>query len=839
MKRLKIFGLLAAIVLLAFGLALSCDSSTPADEEPSSPAPVAHYSLDGGRLGLYFSKDPSRLPRATGTSAEDGDHYVLIEELSRRVLSAGLAIVGGVNGSAITLTPNQTDFPEQPPFTAEVSSDGGISVVGAPNGSGGTIDTPITGEREGSGAYQPGGNQGGQGGQGGNGGQPAAAKYTVTFNTDGGSAAPPPTTGIASGDTITLPPDPTKTDWVFGGWFLPDGTTPFTASTPVTANITVKAKWIPDPSLAMWEEIRVKNAELIALQVLGDEGADAALAALELLVDEAFKNSDVTKWISDAGDGIYSQVKGSGKTTLNYIDSELDATNTITFDNLPNQVTTDFDTTDLDGEAAVTATLTYAIGDPGSSNTDPTYDVVLQPIALFKVEFKDGATGKVEVGSKVITETAEYLTTTIGATTVKVDIGSDLMARSTGTPAGLSFDGDNASDAADAKTGISVTVASQIYTITISPLGYTVTFVLSSDGTGDFPVTSVDSKIRFPLSDPTIKVAPGGIVGAANMPPTPRLGGYTFVSWNLKPNGTGATFTDTTEITEDTPVYAKWTPISDTTTWGKFADRNNVIKLMPATTSAARTAAINELRNDVLVELRRMASTGINTTDNEIYKWFDLNADTFPTKAMGYIEDHPGTHNSRIEFGYVQSALKSQTAATIPMKTSGTGIKPADLVIEEYSLSTSLSNSYTDAVLTKISYPIGNGYGEAFIELRFYPVALIRFTSSVADTGLSGKSIKITDETHPAGETLALTVTEQAPKTSWWGTFDIGDSTFLTTTAAETAGNVKVNTINMGSVALAPDTGYVRDPTDANAVKYTFVGGVRSAVYIVDLALVP
>ena len=70
--------------------------------------------------------------------------------------------------------------------------------------------------------------------------------YTVYFNTDGGSAAPSPVTGIVYGNDITLPADPTKSGYNFSGWYTGGGGTGtvFTGSTAVTANITVYANWV-------------------------------------------------------------------------------------------------------------------------------------------------------------------------------------------------------------------------------------------------------------------------------------------------------------------------------------------------------------------------------------------------------------------------------------------------------------------------------------------------------------------------------------------------------------------------------------------------------------------
>ena len=77
--------------------------------------------------------------------------------------------------------------------------------------------------------------------------------YTVTFDSQGGSAVNP-ITGVKYGSTITLPAeptkadlpaDPTKPDLNFCGWFIDDDTfkNQFDAKTPITANLTLYAKW--------------------------------------------------------------------------------------------------------------------------------------------------------------------------------------------------------------------------------------------------------------------------------------------------------------------------------------------------------------------------------------------------------------------------------------------------------------------------------------------------------------------------------------------------------------------------------------------------------------------
>jgi uncharacterized repeat protein (TIGR02543 family) len=74
--------------------------------------------------------------------------------------------------------------------------------------------------------------------------QSAVEKYTVTFDSQGGSSVSA-ITNIISGATITLPTNPTKANYIFAGWnTAADGSgTAFTASTKITANITVYAQW--------------------------------------------------------------------------------------------------------------------------------------------------------------------------------------------------------------------------------------------------------------------------------------------------------------------------------------------------------------------------------------------------------------------------------------------------------------------------------------------------------------------------------------------------------------------------------------------------------------------
>ncbi len=76
--------------------------------------------------------------------------------------------------------------------------------------------------------------------------------YTVTFDSQGGTVIDP-ITNIGKGATITLPEEPEKEGYIFGGWYTkPNGEGErFTNQTKIDGNITVYAKWSEIPKLSL------------------------------------------------------------------------------------------------------------------------------------------------------------------------------------------------------------------------------------------------------------------------------------------------------------------------------------------------------------------------------------------------------------------------------------------------------------------------------------------------------------------------------------------------------------------------------------------------------------
>ena len=71
----------------------------------------------------------------------------------------------------------------------------------------------------------------------------ATPTYRVTFDSKNGSTINVIT--VKPGDILTLPAGPTKKGFAFGGWYTDSQarTTPFSASTTITTNLTLYAKW--------------------------------------------------------------------------------------------------------------------------------------------------------------------------------------------------------------------------------------------------------------------------------------------------------------------------------------------------------------------------------------------------------------------------------------------------------------------------------------------------------------------------------------------------------------------------------------------------------------------
>jgi len=79
----------------------------------------------------------------------------------------------------------------------------------------------------------------------------AVTKYNVTVNSNGGNSPAYPVV-VNAGDTVAKPADPSRAGYTFGGWYKEEACiNAYDFSTPVTANITLYAKWVQGKTAAV------------------------------------------------------------------------------------------------------------------------------------------------------------------------------------------------------------------------------------------------------------------------------------------------------------------------------------------------------------------------------------------------------------------------------------------------------------------------------------------------------------------------------------------------------------------------------------------------------------
>ena len=100
---------------------------------------------------------------------------------------------------------------------------------------------------------------------------PEATKneYTVTFDSDGGSQVQSAT--VTEGNKATVPTSPTKSGYVFSGWYIGDRLWVF-AEDKVEANITLKAKWTAQPTDGKYVTFNPDGGSGVAPQLINESG---------------------------------------------------------------------------------------------------------------------------------------------------------------------------------------------------------------------------------------------------------------------------------------------------------------------------------------------------------------------------------------------------------------------------------------------------------------------------------------------------------------------------------------------------------------------------------------
>ncbi|GHT80025.1 hypothetical protein FACS189467_1010 [Bacteroidia bacterium] len=388
--------------------------------------------------------------------------------------------------------------------------------------------------------------------------------YTVTFNTQGGTARSP--INVESGSTITAPAAPTKVGSIFLGWYKEAGLTNAWdfATDVVTANITLYAKWlVPVTGVTL-------NKSTTSLVI----GAQETLTAT--VEPNNATNQGVT-WVS-SDDGKAS-VDGTGKVTAVAVGT---ATITVTTDygsytatcNVTVSATSVAVTSvSLDKVATSlviggTETLTPTIAPNNATNQNVSWSSNNTGVAEV-----DG-TGKVTakaVGTATITVTtadgSKTATCTVTVSATSVTVTFDAQGGSAVAPQVIA-EGGKATQPANP------TLAGFTFAGWYKEASYAAAWNFVTDAvTANITLYAKWIDATVPTHTVTFDAQGGSTIAAQTIaqgekvtqPANPTKAGYTFGGWYKEASCTTAWNFASDVVTANVTLYAKWTEESVTT----------------------------------------------------------------------------------------------------------------------------------------------------------------------------------------------------------------------------------------------------------------------------------
>ena len=128
---------------------------------------------------------------------------------------------------------------------------------------------------------------------------PAVDEFTVKFESAHGVV--PEARKVKAGETVVKPADPTEEGWTFNGWFAPEAETAFDFTTPITADLTLTAKWTKNEQPAGDESgVTLKGASLelegkIILDFYVDVAEKSDAAAIRLTLNDRVIEKPITE----------------------------------------------------------------------------------------------------------------------------------------------------------------------------------------------------------------------------------------------------------------------------------------------------------------------------------------------------------------------------------------------------------------------------------------------------------------------------------------------------------------------------------------------------------------
>jgi uncharacterized repeat protein (TIGR02543 family) len=389
--------------------------------------------------------------------------------------------------------------------------------------------------------------------------------YTVTFDSDGGTPATQTRTVSKDASLGSLPANPSKTGYTFGGWYRSrnGGGESFTTTTKVIANITVYAKWTPVSSVRYTVTYSVNGGTGTAPPAqTANSGTEIPLADGTGLTKASYTFSG---WNTSAsGDGT---PYAGGASFLVTSDITLyamwigasSAQYTVTYNvNGGTGTTPPAQTVNsgvliplADGSGLTQAGYTFSGWNTSASGTGTSYNAgasfpVTSNITLYAAWIvASGVQYTVTYNVNGGSGTTPPAQTENSETEITLADGTGL------TKAGYMFSGWNTSASGDGTpyaAGASFPVTSNITLyaawIVASGVQYTVTYDVNG-GSGTAPAAQTENS--------GTSITPAGGSGLTKE-------GYTFSGWNTGADGTGTTYAGGASLTgtSDITLYAMW-----------------------------------------------------------------------------------------------------------------------------------------------------------------------------------------------------------------------------------------------------------------------------------------
>jgi uncharacterized repeat protein (TIGR02543 family) len=353
----------------------------------------------------------------------------------------------------------------------------------------------------------------------------------VTFDADGGNPGTSTATCVL-GTTAKLPSAPTRDNYVFNGWYTEkEGRgTQFTEKTPVSADITVYAKWLP------------------YLHVTFDaDGGNPGTSTRACALGATVKLPSAPTRDGYTFEGWYTEKEGYGKKFTSSTPVNADITVYAKWNLYPN-ITFDTD----GGEPAVISPIIY---NPNTSTALP------RPTRAGYI-FGGWYTKQEGGGRELTAETVVTKDITVYAWWVKEqDVLTVTFDADGGTPAQASL----TCVKGETLEKLPANPSKDLHTFRGWYTGkhgsgaqFTASTVVNENITVYawwtlYPVVTFDADGGLPAISP-VTCAPNTTV----VLPSPTRDGYVFDGWYTEKKGGGAQFTAASVVTADITVYAKW-----------------------------------------------------------------------------------------------------------------------------------------------------------------------------------------------------------------------------------------------------------------------------------------